>query len=293
VVLSDDKPLAGALTRVSDPRSDRQRRQQAFITEFVSEIQHIAGTDNVVADMLSRPPPAAATAAAVTSTPSPSTPSPSTPLASTPSTSSPSASTPSPSSSEPGRPPPPVDLGVLAEAQESCPDCARAATSTALREVRIEAQGHKLWVDTSSGVMRPLVPAGLRRQVFVAIHSLAHPGIRASRQLIASRYLWHGLAKDVAAWCRDCTACQGAKVTRQPAAAAEQIPTPTQRFSHVQVDLVGPLPVTSDGFSYLLTAAERSTRWFEAFPLRSTSAAICAEQFDQRLGGTFWGCQHC
>jgi Integrase core domain len=54
---------------------------------------------------------------------------------------------------------------------------------------------------------------------------------------------------------------------------------PTQRFSHVHVDLVGPLPTTSDGYSYLLTAADRSTRWFEAFTLRSTSVAVCAEQF--------------
>jgi RNase H-like domain found in reverse transcriptase len=49
VVFSDHKPLAGALTRVSD----RQRRQLAFIAEFVSEIHHIAGTDNMVADTLS------------------------------------------------------------------------------------------------------------------------------------------------------------------------------------------------------------------------------------------------
>jgi transposase InsO family protein len=277
VVRSDHKPLAGALTRVSDPRSDRQRRQLAFIAEFVSEIQHIAGADNVVADALSRPPPPAVAAAAVASSPSPSSPS-----SSPPSTSSPSASTPSPSSSSGAAssgPPSPVDLSLLAAAQRSCPDCARAVTSTALRVVKVEVEGHKLWVDTSSGVLRPLVPAELRRRIFAAVHSLAHPGIRASRRLIASRYLWPGLAKDVAAWCRDCTACQAAKVTRQPAAAAEQILTPTQRFSHVHVDLVGPLPTTSDGYSYLLTAADRSTRWFEAFPLRGTSAAVCAEQF--------------
>jgi transposase InsO family protein len=143
----------------------------------------------------------------------------------------------------------------------------------------MEVEGSRLWVDTSSGVMRPLVPSPFRRQIFDAVHSLAHPGIRASRRLIASRYLWLGLAKDVAAWCRDCTACQAAKVTKQPAAAVQPIITPTQRFSHIHVDLVGPLPVTIDGFSYLLTAVDRSTRWFEAFPLRSTTAADCADQF--------------
>jgi RNase H-like domain found in reverse transcriptase len=42
-VFSDHKPLSRALTRVSDPHSDRQRRQLAFIAKFVSEIHHIAG----------------------------------------------------------------------------------------------------------------------------------------------------------------------------------------------------------------------------------------------------------
>jgi hypothetical protein len=192
VVLLDHKALAGALTRVSDPRSDRQRRQLAFIAEFVSEIHHIAGKDNMVADTLSRPPSTIVTAATASSfaSPSPSSASPSSPSMPSPSTSSyaaPSAMTVVP---EPAAPSLPIDLGILGEAQESCPDCARAATSTALCAVRVEVQGHKVWVDTSSGVMQPLVPAALRRQVFAAVHSLAHPGIEALQRLIASRYLW-------------------------------------------------------------------------------------------------------
>jgi hypothetical protein len=94
-VFSDHKPLAGALHKVTDLRSDRQRRQFAFIAEFVSEILHIAGNENVVADTLSRPPP---TSPSASSTPSPSPPSPSPPSPSSPSPSSPSAS------GGPGRP---------------------------------------------------------------------------------------------------------------------------------------------------------------------------------------------
>jgi hypothetical protein len=55
-VFSDHKPLVGALERVVDPRSDRQRRQLSFIAEFVSEIGYVAGGDNTVANTLSRPP---------------------------------------------------------------------------------------------------------------------------------------------------------------------------------------------------------------------------------------------
>jgi hypothetical protein len=42
---------------------------------------------------------------------------------------------------------------------------------------------------------------------------LVHAGIRVTCRLIASHYLWPGLAKDVAAWCNDCKACQRIKST--------------------------------------------------------------------------------
>jgi transposase InsO family protein len=136
-----------------------------------------------------------------------------------------------------------------------------------------------LLVDTSSGVLRPLMPQPFRRQLFETIHSLAHPGIRASRRLIGIRFLWPNLAKDVAEWCRQCTQCQAAKVTRQPAAEVQPIPTPIQRFSHVHVGLVGPFPLSTEGYAYLLTAVDRTSRWFEAMLLRSVTAADVAEAF--------------
>jgi hypothetical protein len=100
---------------------------------------------------------------------------------------------------------PPVDLAALAAAQAGCADCARAATSQALRVITVTVGDSEMLVDTSSGVLRPVVPTAFRRQIFNAIHGLAHPGIRASRRLIGSRYVWPNLARDVAEWCRQCT----------------------------------------------------------------------------------------
>ncbi|GFN86368.1 Gag-Pol polyprotein [Plakobranchus ocellatus] len=49
----DHKPLAFALSSQTD-RSPRQTRHLSFITEFTTDIQHIKGKFNVVADALSR-----------------------------------------------------------------------------------------------------------------------------------------------------------------------------------------------------------------------------------------------
>uniref|UniRef100_A0A669BDF1 ribonuclease H n=1 Tax=Oreochromis niloticus TaxID=8128 RepID=A0A669BDF1_ORENI len=50
----DHKPLTFAMSKVSDPWSARQQRQLAAISEFTTDIQHVAGKSNHVADCLSR-----------------------------------------------------------------------------------------------------------------------------------------------------------------------------------------------------------------------------------------------
>jgi transposase InsO family protein len=90
-----------------------------------------------------------------------------------------------------------------------------------------------------------------------------------------SRYVWPGLATDVRTWCRSCQRCAAAKVTSQPKAAVQPIEVPLLRFSHLHVDLVGPLPTSKEGFTHLFTVIDRSTWWCEAIPLKSTTAEDC------------------
>ena len=54
-ILTDHKPLLGALARVSDGHSARQQRHLSFVSEFTTDIRHIPGLENKVADALSRP----------------------------------------------------------------------------------------------------------------------------------------------------------------------------------------------------------------------------------------------
>jgi RNase H-like domain found in reverse transcriptase len=54
-LFTDHKPLTFALQRAKDPWTANQQRQLAFLAEFTSDIRHIAGGKNVVADALSRP----------------------------------------------------------------------------------------------------------------------------------------------------------------------------------------------------------------------------------------------
>jgi cleavage and polyadenylation specificity factor subunit 1 len=171
---------------------------------------------------------------------------------------------------------PPIDIFKIEAVQQTCTDCLTAEYSAALRVVKVQLEGTEVKVDVSSGVMRPLVPKPLREAVFTAVYNLAHPGVRATRRLIASRYLWPGLAKDVLSWCRACQQCQRAKASREPPTAVQPIPVPA-RFTHIHVDLVGPLPVSAEGYQYLFTVIDRSTRWAEALPLMVVATADCVD----------------
>ena len=97
-----------------------------------------------------------------------------------------------------------VDFVALARSQETCPEVTSMRGSDKLELQLVEVEGVQLWCDSSTAVLRPLVPVEHRRTVFEAVHGLAHPGIRASRRMVTSRFVWPGRSADVAKWCRDC-----------------------------------------------------------------------------------------
>jgi len=90
--------------------------------------------------------------------------------------------------------------------------------------------------------------------------------------------VWYNVRKDVANWARTCQACQTSKVNRHVQAPLATFDTPPRRFSHLHIDVVGPLP-ESDGYKYLFTIVDRSTRWPEAIPMTDATTASCAKAF--------------
>ena len=57
IAYTDHKPLTICMAKTSDPWSSQQQRHLSYISEFTTDIRHIKGTDNHVADALSRAMP--------------------------------------------------------------------------------------------------------------------------------------------------------------------------------------------------------------------------------------------
>ncbi len=174
----------------------------------------------------------------------------------------------------------PLDLKDMALRQILCQQVQALRSSPGLRIITQKVGDLDLIGDSSTGTFRPLVPRDLRRQVFEHLHGAAHPGRRATPRLISSRYVWKGLSTDVTAWAKACLGSQRAKVHCHVQIPPQHIPVPSRRFSHIHVDLVGPLP-GSKGFTYLFTIIDRTSRWPGSIPIAATTTVDCANALFQ------------
>ena len=121
---------------------------------------------------------------------------------------------------------------------------------------------------------------------FLAIHNLAHLGIRATQKVITSCFIWTAINKDTHEWTRSCIPCQKANLGRYIRSPQGTFHTPDTRFKHVHIDIVGPLP-PSQNTAHLLTCIDRYSRWPEAFPLPEISAETIAKTL-VTVGIPFW-----
>merc|ERR1739842_250683 len=211
-VYTDHQPILAALLKTTEPTSGRQARQLAAIAEATSDVRHVDGKDNLVADALSRIdspevddtpgfvsfPVPSMVPGSISSQPWGPPPAPSMVTGSI--SSQPWGPSPVPSmgpgsiSSQPWRPPPArvnaiapgIDYRELAIAQaedQDVQDYRTAITNLKLADVPFSNGAFSVLCDTSTGVARPVVPETWRRRVFDTVHALSHPGARLTKRL--------------------------------------------------------------------------------------------------------------
>lgn len=126
------------------------------------------------------------------------------------------------------------------------------------------------------GRLRPYLPVSLRLAAYRQIHNLSHPGRKATVRMVQDRYYWPGSRKDIQNWVRTCPACQKSKIGRHTTSELGKFP-PSDRFQHVHIDIA--VLSESQGYSYIVSMIDRTTRWIEAVPIADMKASTVAKAF--------------
>ena len=251
-IVTDQKSISQVILSNSKNLSPRQCRYIDFISQYSTDIIHIPGSNNVVSDCLSR----TQCNALFTDL--------------------------SPVSNHEIA----VEQGRDSSLQQWIANNNQASGLTI--ENRTLHDSKSLLGDTSTGNFRPLIPQNLRRKIFDILHSLSHPGIRGTKSLVFKRFVWPGMNSDIKDWVKTCLPCQMSKIQRHNKAPLKNFQEPDDRFSHVHLDIIGPLN-NSRGYTYALTIIDRYTRWGEVIPIHNIETETLMIAFLQNWVARF-GC---
>jgi len=126
-----------------------------------------------------------------------------------------------------------------------------------------------------------VVPKVLRNEVLKELHDGAaggHLGSDKTLWKLKERFYWPGHYKDVQKWCSTCGVCTMHKSLASRPKAKLCTVSVSAPMELVAMDILGPLPETAVGNSYVLVIGNYFTKWMEVYPIPNQDATTIANK---------------
>jgi len=122
------------------------------------------------------------------------------------------------------------------------------------------------------------VPRRLREGLMIAYHDdNCHIGQERLYNTLKLKYWYPFMYTSTLAYVASCEVCQKTKTSTHRKKAPLKPLEVVEPFGRIQMDFVGPLPVTREGYRHLLVIVDSTSLWVEAFPTKSTTAEEVAQ----------------
>lgn len=150
---------------------------------------------------------------------------------------------------------------------------------------------HKSHLKNDQIHYRVYVPSSLRPTLLQHYHShplSGHRGIYKTYKRLQEVTFWPGMWTDVKHHVKECVKCQILRHDNQKPAGKLQVVTTTKPNQMLGVDIMGPLPRSTQQNEYLLVFVDYYSRWVEFFPMRNATAQNVATILRKEIL-TRWG----
>ena len=115
------------------------------------------------------------------------------------------------------------------------------------------------------------------------VKEAGHMGRDRTIAKIKERFFWPTVYRDVSNYISTCHVCQLNKDINEKKKGALQSVEPGGFFEHISIDILGSLKETREGYKFILTIVEHSTRWADAVALKRITASSIVDQLLERV----------
>lgn len=178
-----------------------------------------------------------------------------------------------------------ITVDELLEAQSEDADCEKIMKiigKTKDSDFEVDARGLIVRISPVDAAEQVVVPKKLRpRALYLGHHTpvAGHPGVSRQYYTMRRTMYWPNMMTDIRECCQRCDACGKERVTLRTHQSPLTLFPANAPLEYVAIDILGPLPRASSGHRFVLVMTDRFSKFSRAIPMRTITAINVAKAF--------------